>query len=119
MAGHLLPVNDIMLFQGTEPISCSDDYTLRIWQSEEPFEVTKILAGHQGKVKALEQYRSYIVSGSSDNEIIFWKNRLLHYPYKLESPVDSLVVITETHLLACALSNGHIQLLSIKKIAQK
>jgi WD40 repeat protein len=34
LEGHLLPVNSISITNQEEPVSCSDDFTLRLWQSE-------------------------------------------------------------------------------------
>lgn len=81
LEGHLLPINSIAVTNQGEVATCSDDFTVRIWQGEEPFSIGKIMAGHKGKPKCLEAYREFLFSGSSEKEIIVWRDRKLFHRF--------------------------------------
>lgn len=119
LEGHLLTINDLIGSNESEVVTCSDDFTVRLWQGEEPFSTSKILSGHQGKVRCLESYREYIFSGSSEREVFVWKGRKLFHQLKASSEVDAMMSCLEADYLAVVTKSTELEMYDLRSLKNR
>jgi len=119
LEGHLLPINDLIISSQSDVVTCSDDFTVRLWQGEEPFRTSKILAGHTAQIRCLESYREYIFSGSSENEVLVWQDRKLLHRIQAHSSVEALMSCVEAGYLVVATRSSEVEVYSLAHLAHK
>lgn len=59
-------------------VSCSEDKLIKIWNSQSPYSIVKILQGHTNKVCSVVELRSnkLLLSGSTyDSTLRFWNTQ--------------------------------------------
>jgi WD40 repeat protein len=88
----MMAINDFIINEKGEVVTCSDDFTLRVWQDEEHFAIKKILAGHKSGVVCLELYANCVISGSKAGEVAVWKDYKLFFMLQGLPPVEELLV---------------------------
>lgn len=118
LEGHSFRVNDLMLAEGGV-VTCSDDYTLRVWEVEEPFKVARILAGHKGRVCRLEKWQQYIFSGARNGEVALWRDGNQWLLLEGLKPIESLLVCPEAKCLVVATVSPVIEVYDLSKIGKK
>ena len=69
-------------------VSCSEDLTIKLWNSSSPFNCIKTLVGHNEWVNSVIELsnNNYIVSGSVDWTIRFWNQST----YKCDKVIDDV-----------------------------
>ena len=77
ITSHTFWVYKVIQLTGSRMASCSQDETIKIFNSEIPYNHIVSLNGHTNDIYSLIELknRKYIVSGSEDKTIRFWNNK--------------------------------------------
>jgi WD40 repeat protein len=94
VSSHLQPINQVTVYRDGIA-TCSDDFTVRIWNVEKG-QITQSKAkhayfGHTGKVTCFEKYEDFLVSGSSDQTVIFWRKDENHCTFKSTAAIKNIL----------------------------
>ena len=104
--GHSDFIIALAVLPNSNIVSGSLDLTIKIWQSEYPYNCFAILTAHTGGVNALAILpNKNIVSGSWDTTIKIWQSE---YPYKLianltghTGKIYALAILPNTNIVSC------------------
>lgn len=69
---HSGAVQSLIVTANNRIICCSADKTIKIWDAL-TFDCLHVLEGHAGNVDCISVLNKWIVSGSSDKNVIFWR----------------------------------------------